>query len=132
MSMQINASDRKKRITRAILAGTAFICAGLFYGFFMIPRGFWIPCMFRTFTGYKCPGCGISHMAAALLNGQWEEVAASNWGLFLISPFIIHLCIEAVRNYVTGSHQGRVMEKETIACCIYLVAWGIVRNLLEL
>ena len=130
--MQINDSDRKKRITRAVQAGTALICAGLFYGYCMIPRGFWIPCLFRTFTGYKCPGCGISHMAAALLNGKWEEAVACNWGLFLISPFIIHLCIETIRSYVTERPPEKVMEKETIACCIFLVVWGIMRNLLGL
>lgn len=51
---------KKLGISAMVLAaGFAYYLAARFF--------FAIPCMFRTLTGFKCPGCGITHMLVAEL-----------------------------------------------------------------
>ena len=55
---------RKAAFTAAFLLAAVllYLTAGVFFDFF-------IPCPFRTFTGLRCPGCGLSHAA-----GMWIDL----------------------------------------------------------
>lgn len=51
---------KKLGISAMVLAaGFAYYLAARFF--------FAVPCVFRTLTGFKCPGCGITHMLIAEL-----------------------------------------------------------------
>lgn len=41
------------------------------------------PCIFHSFTGMDCPGCGTTRMVAALLDGQWGRAFALNPLMFI-------------------------------------------------
>jgi len=34
---------------------------------------FFLPCPFKTLTGFDCPGCGFQRSFVALLKGNWQE-----------------------------------------------------------
>lgn len=61
------------------LLGIGFLgIVGMF--FFVDPRGsnLYPPCLFRTLTGYYCPGCGSGQAVHLLLRGQVLEAMYYN------------------------------------------------------
>lgn len=47
--------------------------AGMLYCIWLHCTGLGIPCLFYLWTGFKCPGCGITRMCLALLSGYPEK-----------------------------------------------------------
>lgn len=52
--------------------------AGVAIGGFYALTGWGIPCPFRLLTGWLCPFCGGTHMAASLLRGDIAGAWAAN------------------------------------------------------
>lgn len=46
--------------------------------------------MFRLLTGYKCPGCGMTHALLAVCQGHFEEAVQYN---LLSVSFVPVLCM---------------------------------------
>ena len=103
--------------------GAGLLCAGLLYGFVLIPLGVRIPCLFYRFTGLRCPGCGITDLCLALLHGRF--IPAYNWGLVLASPALVWLLVRLWKNGACGKAEKTV----SAALLAFLLAWGVVRNL---
>ena len=103
--------------------GAGLLCAGLLYGFVLIPLGVRIPCLFYRFTGLRCPGCGITDLCLALLHGHF--VPSYNWGLVLVSPALVWLLIRLWKNGACGKAEKAV----SAALLAFLLIWGVVRNL---
>ena len=75
MSMQQKL--KKLGISAMVLAaGFAYYLAARFF--------FAVPCMFRTLTGFKCPGCGITHMLVAELQLDFAQAYTANPALYLL------------------------------------------------
>jgi len=53
------------------------VCGIVLFLFDPASAGFYPPCLFRTFFGFQCPGCGSLRAAHQLLHG---DVAAA-WAL---------------------------------------------------
>ncbi len=117
----------KKTIKTALI----LIAAGVCYLAWIRLTGLALPCVFRSLTGFKCPGCGITTMFAALASLDFRASFNANPFLFVTAPF---LCGEIIyREYlkckdmkVPGAHEAAVI-CYAIALCIF----GIVRNLAE-
>ena len=108
------------RRNKALLAGAGFLCAGLFYGYALIPLGFRIPCLFRRVTGLRCPGCGITDLCLGLLHGRF--LPAYNWGLTAAAPWILVLLwLQRRRPKAAGALAWVLLA--------FLLAWGVLRNL---
>lgn len=103
--------------------GAGLLCAGLLYGFVLIPLGVRIPCLFYRFTGLRCPGCGITDLCLALLHGRF--IPAYNWGLVLASPVLVWLAARLWKNGACGKAEKAV----SAVLLVSLLAWGVVRNL---
>ena len=105
---------------KTLLAGAALLCAGLLYGYILIPLGLRIPCPFRRLTGLRCPGCGITDLCFGLLHGRLNP--ADNWGLVLAVPWI------SLAVWLRGR---RPRAANALACALAaaLLAWGVLRNL---
>ena len=103
--------------------GAGLLCAGLLYGFVLIPLGVRIPCLFYRFTGLRCPGCGITDLCLALLHGRF--IPAYNWGLVLASPALVWLLVRLWKNGACGKAEKAV----SAALLAFLLIWGVVRNL---
>ena len=103
--------------------GAGLLCAGLLYGFVLIPLGVRIPCLFYRFTGLRCPGCGVTDLCLALLHGHF--VPSYNWGLVLASPALVWLVVRLWKNGDCGKAEKAV----SAALLAFLLIWGVVRNL---
>lgn len=104
---------------KTLLAGAGLLCAGLLYGYVLIPLGLRAPCLFRRLTGLRCPGCGVTDLCLALLHGRL--VPSYNWGLTLAAPWIpVLLWLQRRRPRAAGALAG--------ALAAALLAWGVLRN----
>ncbi len=72
---------------RRIGALVAFLFAGTLL-FFYDPAtaGFYPPCLFRTFLGMQCPGCGSLRAAHQLLHGNFKEAWMLNPTIMVVAP----------------------------------------------
>ena len=103
--------------------GAGILCAGLLYGFVLIPLGVRIPCLFYRFIGLRCPGCGVTDLCLALLHGHFAP--GYNWGLVLASPALVWLLVRLWKNGDCGKAETAV----SAALLVFLRAWGVARNL---
>lgn len=90
-----------------------------------------MPCMFRSLTGFKCPGCGITTMFTALASLDFKTSFNANPFLFVTAPL---LCGEIIyRIYLKCSNMKCNKAREVAVICygIALCIFGIVRNLAE-
>lgn len=61
------------------------------------------PCIFHTFTGMDCPGCGTTRMVAAMLNGQWGAAFSLNPLMFLtVIALVLFYLWFLVRTFLPG------------------------------
>lgn len=102
------------------LAGA--VCAGLFYGYVLIPLGLRLRCPFRAVTGLRCPGCGITDWCLALLHGHFRP--DYNWGLTLALPPLVWL----LWSQKTRRH-GKAAHILTWGLAAFLLLWAVARNL---
>lgn len=110
------AGDRR----RNLWTGAGLLCAGLFYGYVLIPLGVCVPCPFHAVTGLRCPGCGITGLCLDLLHGRFSP--SYNWGLVLASPAVFWLAWP-------GRRHGRAEAVTAWAVLAFLLVWGVLRNL---
>lgn len=119
--------DSKKTIKTVLL----LLAAGLCYLVWIKLTGLALPCMFRSLTGFKCPGCGITTMFTALASLDFKASFNANPFLFVTAPF---LCGEIIyRIYLKCSNMKCNKAREAAVICygIALCIFGIVRNLAE-
>ena len=104
------------------------ILLGVLYGCLVSYTGVSVPCPFRYFTGFLCPGCGITTLFLSLARGDLHGAKEANIFLFYTLPlFVFGFCCNAF------SPQGKV----TYVCnkfltplfLIALLSFGIYRNM---
>ncbi|BAL81886.1 hypothetical membrane protein [Selenomonas ruminantium subsp. lactilytica TAM6421] len=87
-----------------------------------------IPCIFRLLTGYKCPGCGVTHLVLALLKGDIQGAWQANPAILLVLPlFIFWWCYDAYR-WVKDGKRAHFPEKIGYVLVVYFLIFGIWRN----
>ena len=72
-----------------------FSFAGILLLFFFDPAtsGFYPPCLFKTFLGVQCPGCGSLRAAHQLLHGNLAAAWALNPMLMVVGPLAAALSL---------------------------------------
>ena len=111
------------RSKRAWLAGAGVLCAGLFYGYVLIPAGLRLRCPIRMWTGLRCPGCGITDLCLGLMHGQFAP--AHNWGLTAAAPAILWLVL-------TRRKDTAAFRRVLWITLGWMLLWGVLRNLYHL
>lgn len=88
--MAVRVTPFPREAQRAVILRVAAMLALIAYGLIVDPDTGKnsIPCLWKTFLGFECPGCGLSRAGALLLHGRLREAAARNWIIF---PFAIVL-----------------------------------------
>lgn len=112
------------RISSCLLAKKLYIALGFFYLLLARYDLFSLPCPLRYFTGYLCPGCGITTMIIALSYGDFAAAYSANPVLFILLPFIFYLAYLDRHDKKTADCQYF-----TMAIVAILLLWGIIRNI---
>jgi uncharacterized membrane protein HdeD (DUF308 family) len=69
-----------------VILGTAALVAAVLFFFDPATAGFYPPCLFKTFLGTQCPGCGSLRAAHQLLHGNFKEAWMLNRPLLIALP----------------------------------------------
>ncbi len=116
----------KKRLYITI----ALLLLGLIYYLFIQIFGFALPCIFNLVTTLDCPGCGISAVAVAVLQGDYFAAFKANMGLLVIMPLLVPTLLICWLDWIFGKKKiGHLLELALLFCLVWLLAWGICRNI---
>ena len=103
---------------------------GFIYLFIFKKFNIGIPCVFRKLTGYICPGCGMTHALAEILNGNyksaWEYNALSITALPIICVYLLYRWIK--ENLQKGD--GFEIWEYLLLAVLFAtaLAYGFIRN----
>lgn len=122
----------KKRINNVLKANLILLLILVGYCFINKYTGFYIPCLFNEITGYKCPGCGITHLVFDLLNFKIVDAFYENPLVFIYLPFIIAYYIYMTYLYIHDKKDKVLVKIPNYAWGILIaitIAFGIIRNI---
>ena len=123
--------EKKNRVRKIIYRDSIILLAGILYAVFVRLTGLAVPCIFRTLTGWQCPGCGITRACLSLLKGEIRTSFSYNPFLYFAGPCIIYLIVRGDLNYIKGDAY-RLGTADTVLIYILIMAaliFGVVRNL---
>ena len=125
-------TDEEKKRAKKLLRELGWILVmGIAYAIWFSFTGIGIPCPIRALTGYRCPGCGITHCAVNLLHGRVREAYAANQFVFILAPFgLIYGLWRAIRYIRVGSEEISIPETVVFAILLILaIAFAFYRNI---
>ena len=120
----------KTRLRKVLCTAAVLLCAGLFYALFTLRTGWSVPCLFRTLTGLKCPGCGVSRLCLAVLHGDLAAAFRYNRAVLLLTPAGIYVVAAWCAGYIRSGERVLRGAPKAAAWAIAgtLIAFGIARN----
>lgn len=122
----------KKRIIKVLEANLILLLILVGYYFINKYTGFYIPCVFQELTGYKCPGCGITHLVFDLLNFKFVDAFYDNPLVFIYMPFILTYYFYMIYLYVHNKKDKFMNKIPNYVWGILIgitILYGIIRNL---
>lgn len=123
--------EKKNRVRKIIYRDGIILLVGILYAVFVRLTGLAVPCIFRTLTGWQCPGCGITRACLSLLKGEIRTSFSYNSFLYIAGPCIIYLIVRGALNYIKDN-TFQLNRQDTVLTYILTVAaliFGVVRNL---
>lgn len=120
----------KQRLFQVLLAWSGLLLLG--FGYAAVAKAFGgLPCVFRMATGLKCPGCGVTHMCLALLDGDWTRAFRENGAVLCLLPVLAGLLGHQSVRYVCDGTLRLLPWEERLAWAMaaVLVLFGVARNL---
>ena len=125
------AGSRKTRSVHLAKTVSILLAAGLLYYAFVSLTGLYIPCIFRLLTGWKCPGCGVSHLIVHLVHFEIAAAFFENPFVFVLLPLLICYGIYRAVRYVMHNDRSYRKWENTAAVAVIIIAvlFGIVRNI---
>ena len=84
---EVQGTEERRRAVGRLTA--RIVLLGLAYALFIQCTGLGIPCVFRLVTGYRCPGCGMTHAAMALIHGQPKTAFRENPLSLSVVPLLL-------------------------------------------
>ena len=121
----------KKIIRLNIVLQLSLIC----YYFINKYTGLYIPCIFKIITGFKCPGCGITHLLFHIIKLDLKDAFYDNPLVFIYLPFIIVYYI--YQNYLYIYNKKDYIVKKIpnfiwIILIVITILYGIIRNIIKI
>jgi hypothetical protein len=112
---------------------TLIVIVGVIFYWIADPLGNYMPrCLFRSLTGFQCPGCGSQRFLHALLHGNVAEAVSYNYIFALFIPLIIFLLLLQIYRRKYASLYARVYTPVNIIIILgIIVAWTVLRNILS-
>jgi hypothetical protein len=93
---------------------------------------FFPKCIFKTITGFDCPGCGIQRAIHYLLNLEFGNAFRANAFFVLVIPYIlVGFIVESNNNNKSFSNIRNVFygTKAILIVFTVVIFWWIFRNL---
>lgn len=122
----------KKRILKLCAVCAALCLLAAAYCIFVSVNGKGLPCIFNLITHLKCPGCGNSRAALALLH--LDFAGAFNYNALFLLEFLYlgYVFVCGARQYIkTGKANYTAPYKFIdIITLIIILLWFIVRNII--
>ena len=127
----INLQLNKKRLKRVICRYILLFL--LFLGYYLLNKltGFCIFCPINHFTGYLCPGCGVTRCLFSILELHFEKAFYYNQLVFILLPFFSFYCLYNTVDFVFEKNNPiRIPNYVMIPLLIIVIAFGVVRNII--
>ena len=123
--------ERKIRLQQRLKPIIFFTALGVLYYIWLKATGIGIPCIFKTVTGYSCPGCGITRMLEAVLRLDFKAAYKYNGAVLILLPILGAVYgFETVRYIKDGKTKYTLVSKLVMAvACVILLTFGVVRNI---
>ena len=90
-----------------------------------------LPCLFYTFTGLHCPGCGATRASHSLLHGEFEQALAWNPLFVILLPAIAYVLFRSAWQMWTGGpmpgYRFPIWVGKILLATVFL--YWIVRNI---
>lgn len=114
---------KKRQILCVVLGG------GILYLFWVRITGLSIPCLFRSVTGWLCPGCGITTLFVRLSRFDIAGAFRANPFLFVTGPLLVAEVI--YYNYLLAGRQPlpRWNRRAVVIYAAALCVFGVIRNI---
>ena len=121
----------KERLNRILKEVGVILAIGVAYFIFVSVTGIYVPCPFRTLTGYLCPGCGISHYFVHMAHLDFSAAFRNNQYVFFFIPIAIIYWIFKTYKYIkTGErHYSKLEIAIFVIALIAALAFGVWRNI---
>lgn len=122
--IQMNHHRQKTLKTILLLLGLGFL-----YFLWLRVTHLSIPCIFRTITGFLCPGCGITTMILSLAELDFQRAFHANPFLFITGPLLL---MELLYFFILQWMEKKLPkwnERLVILYGIALCIFGFCRNL---
>ncbi|HBR32865.1 MAG TPA: hypothetical protein DD733_12380 [Clostridiales bacterium] len=119
--------DKHKR--RILIIYTAIFVSGLLYFIVFSLIGRFPSCIFYVTTGFYCPGCGITRMFLALLDGDFAKAVTYNTAAMLFIPIwvIYSICYYFNKpGFIRSTKFFYVLFYTTVS---FFVIYSILRNI---
>ena len=123
--------DQRQRTIIIFRLWLKILLAGFAYLLVITFTSLRIPCWFYKYTGYQCPGCGVTRMVYALAHLRFGEAWAANPYFLCLLPVLILYAFYRSRRYIIGSGDHCSIAEKVFLWLVLAGAaiFGIVRNL---
>ena len=120
--------ERKNKVIKEVLG---IIIIGFAYLVFVRITSLYLPCPFRFITGYRCPGCGISHMFTELSKGNLHNAFHHNsFVMIILIPALIYTIYRS-RRYIKDNQTSYSILEIVILSIVLIsaVIFAVYRNI---
>lgn len=87
-----------------------------------------VPCLFQLFTGYYCPGCGITRMFISIFKFEFVQAFHYNSLLFLLLPLVIVYFVIYWWRWIHNRQMYEVPNFIWTLLLIIVILFGVLRN----
>ena len=100
----------------------------IFYHFYNI-YNIGIPCIFKTITGYDCPGCGLTRATGEVIKFNFKKALEYNSSVFIVLPLLIYYFSNSIYAWLFDKKKKELPKLIIVLMIIYLILHTIIRNL---
>ncbi len=87
-----------------------------------------LACLFHKFTGWDCPGCGLTRAVFSFFAGDWTLSFYFHPLGPLVGLFICYLFVLTLKKVNTWAPEKWLNPRRSWSFLLILIAWGILRN----
>lgn len=122
---------QKQRLKKIIIYISQFTLLGIIYYAFIKLTGMKLPCISYTIFGFHCPGCGLTRMCIAIIEGDFRLAFRQNMFVFCLLPFIIIWSLYRAYKYIFNEKYESTFTEKIIFIIVFFsaVTFAVLRNL---